>query len=122
MRPPATGSEQAKRRTMIPLTRPSRPRVRLMALLAVAALVVGGAVTVRTVLAQAASTLGAAAAQSGRYFGAAAAAGRLNDSQYTTILDREFNQVTCENEMKWDATEPSRNIFTFGSADQIVNR
>ncbi|MFG1659904.1 1,4-beta-xylanase, partial [Micromonospora chersina] len=33
----------------------------------------------------AASTLGAAAAQSGRYFGTAIAAGRLGDSTYTTI-------------------------------------
>ncbi|MEU7873404.1 1,4-beta-xylanase, partial [Dactylosporangium sp. NPDC049140] len=32
----------------------------------------------------AASTLGAAAAQSGRYFGTAIAAGRLGDSTYTT--------------------------------------
>jgi endo-1,4-beta-xylanase len=72
--------------------------------------------------AAAATTLGAAAAQSGRYFGAAVAAGRLGDTQYTTILDREFTMVTAENEMKWDATEPSRNNFTFGSADQIVNR
>ncbi|MET9251263.1 endo-1,4-beta-xylanase, partial [Nonomuraea sp. NPDC003709] len=52
----------------------------------------------------AASTLGAAAAQSGRYFGTAIAAGRLGDSQYTTIAGREFNMVTAENEMKIDAT------------------
>ncbi|MGW4966497.1 endo-1,4-beta-xylanase, partial [Nonomuraea sp. NPDC004186] len=48
----------------------------------------------------AASTLGAAAAQSGRYFGTAISAGRLGDSQYTTIAAREFNMVTAENEMK----------------------
>ncbi|MFL6140541.1 MAG: endo-1,4-beta-xylanase [Labedaea sp.] len=72
-------------------------------------------------VAQAATTLGAAAGQSGRYFGAAVAASRLGDSQYSTILDREFSMVTPENEMKWDATEPSRNNFTFGSADQIVS-
>ncbi|MCA2226328.1 endo-1,4-beta-xylanase, partial [Nonomuraea aurantiaca] len=47
----------------------------------------------------AASTLGAAAAQSGRYFGTAIASGRLGDSQYTTIASREFNMVTAENEM-----------------------
>jgi endo-1,4-beta-xylanase len=103
-------------------TRPPKSRVRSLALLTVTALAVVGAVSMRTALGQAATTLGAAAAQSGRYFGAAVAAGRLGDSQYTTILDREFNQVTCENEMKWDATEPSRNTFTFGAADQIANR
>ncbi|MFB9629958.1 endo-1,4-beta-xylanase, partial [Nonomuraea helvata] len=52
----------------------------------------------------AASTLGAAAAQSGRYFGTAISAGRLGDSQYTTIAGREFSMVTPENEMKMDAT------------------
>ncbi len=72
-------------------------------------------------VADAATTLGAAAAQSGRYFGAAVAAFKLGDSQYTTILNREFNSITAENEMKWDATERSRNNFTFGSADQIAN-
>ncbi|MFC7386219.1 1,4-beta-xylanase, partial [Sphaerisporangium rhizosphaerae] len=39
------------------------------------------------------STLGAAAAQSGRYFGTAIASGKLGDSQYTTIANREFNMV-----------------------------
>jgi len=71
--------------------------------------------------AAAASSLGAAAAQSGRYFGTAVAAPKLGDSTYSTILDREFNMITPENEMKWDTTEPSRGSFNFGPADQIVN-
>ncbi|WP_328930120.1 non-reducing end alpha-L-arabinofuranosidase family hydrolase [Streptomyces sp. NBC_00190] len=62
-----------------------------------------------------------AAAGSGRYFGTAVASGRLGDSTYSTILDREFNMVTPENEMKWDATEPSRGSFNFAPADSIVN-
>jgi endo-1,4-beta-xylanase len=70
----------------------------------------------------AASTLGAAAAEQGRYFGTAVAAYKLSDSVYTGILDREFNMVTPENEMKWDATEPSQGTFSYGSADQIVSR
>ncbi|MEU9046004.1 endo-1,4-beta-xylanase [Kitasatospora sp. NPDC048343] len=66
------------------------------------------------------TTLGAAAAGSGRYFGAAVAAGRLGDSTYSTILDREFNMITPENEMKWDTIEPSRGNFNFAPADSIV--
>jgi endo-1,4-beta-xylanase len=45
----------------------------------------------------------------------------MNDSTYVATWDREFNGVTPENEMKWDATEPSRNGFRFTSADQIVS-
>jgi len=69
----------------------------------------------------AASTLGAAAAQSGRYFGTAIAAGKLGNSAYTTLAAREFNMVTPENEMKPDATEPQRGQFNFNSGDQIYN-
>ena len=64
------------------------------------------------------STLGAAAAQSGRYFGTAIASGRLGDSAYTSIANREFNMVTPENEMKIDATEPQRGQFDFTAGDQ----
>nr|WP_304412193.1 non-reducing end alpha-L-arabinofuranosidase family hydrolase [Micromonospora sp. ATCC 39149] len=67
------------------------------------------------------STLGAAAAQSGRYFGTAIAGGRLGDSTYTTIAAREFNMITAENEMKIDATQPQRGQFSFGAGDQIYN-
>ena len=56
-------------------------------------------------------TLGAAAAQSGRYFGTAIAAGRLSDVARTRrIANREFNMITAENEMKWDATEPQPEL------------
>jgi endo-1,4-beta-xylanase len=66
------------------------------------------------------STLGEAAAGNGRYFGTAVAAGKLGDATYTGILNREFTAVTPENEMKWDAVEPSRGSFTFANADRIV--
>ncbi|MFE2266328.1 endo-1,4-beta-xylanase [Streptomyces griseosporeus] len=67
------------------------------------------------------STLGAAAAQSGRYFGTAIASGRLGDSTYTSIANREFNMVTAENEMKIDATEPQRGQFNFTAGDRVYN-
>ncbi|QFG26872.1 1,4-beta-xylanase [Actinomadura sp. WMMB 499] len=67
------------------------------------------------------STLGAAAAQSGRYFGTAIASGRLNDPVYTTIANREFNSVTAENSMKIDATEPQQGRFDFTAADRVYN-
>ncbi|GGU50242.1 non-reducing end alpha-L-arabinofuranosidase family hydrolase [Streptomyces violascens] len=85
-----------------------------------AAALVAGVVTLLPSSAGAAA-LGTQAAPSGRYFGTAVAAGRLGDSTYSTILDREFNMITPENEMKWDAIEPSRGKFNFGPADQIVN-
>src|SRR4051794_18063812 len=69
----------------------------------------------------ASTTLGAAATDRGRDFGTAAAAGRLGDSTYSSILDREFNMITPENEMKWDTTEPSRGNSNFGPGDQIVS-
>ncbi|MEU8614358.1 endo-1,4-beta-xylanase, partial [Actinoplanes sp. NPDC048791] len=72
--------------------------------------------------AEAASTLGASAAQTGRYYGAAIAAGRLGDGTYTRILNSEFNSVTPENEMKWDATEPSQGRFTYTNGDRILNQ
>ncbi|MYS88650.1 MULTISPECIES: non-reducing end alpha-L-arabinofuranosidase family hydrolase [Streptomyces] len=106
---------------MNPLKRLGRRRASVLALLATVALVTPGTATGAPDDVKA-STLGAQAAQSGRYFGTAVAAGRLGDGTYTRILDREFNSVTPENEMKWDATERSRGQFTFGAADQIVNR
>src|SRR5688500_13251261 len=71
--------------------------------------------------AEAATTLGAAAAQSSRYFGTAISAGKLSDSAYTTIANREFDMVTAENEMKLDATEPNQNQFNYTAGDRVAN-
>ena len=81
--------------------------------------VLGGVFTASS--AQAATTLGAAAAASGRYFGTAVANNHLSEAPYATTLDTEFNQITPENEMKWDATEPSRGSFNFSAAEAIVS-
>jgi endo-1,4-beta-xylanase len=74
-----------------------------------------------TATASAATTLGAAAAEKGRYFGAAVAANHLGESGYVNTLNTEFSSVTPENEMKWDAVEPTQNSFNFANADRIVN-
>ncbi|MFB6933993.1 endo-1,4-beta-xylanase [Streptomyces sp. HUAS 31] len=104
-----------------PERRPRRSRVRTALALGLAGLLGAAGVGALTGTAQAASTLGAAAAEKGRYFGAAVAANHLGESAYVSTLNTEFNSVTPENEMKWDATEGTRGTFTFGSADQVVN-
>ncbi|GIF22888.1 endo-1,4-beta-xylanase [Actinoplanes tereljensis] len=97
-----------------------RPRFVVLSAAVAASVLAAGIAMIGT--ADAASTLGASAAQSGRYFGAAIAAGRLSDGTYTGILNREFNSVTPENEMKWDATEPSRGSFNYTNGDRILNQ
>ena len=90
---------------------------------AVGATVAGIGLLAATALsAQAAgSTLHEAAADQGRYFGTAIAQGKLNDSQYTTIANREFGMITAENEMKMDATEPQQGVFNYSAGDRILN-
>ena len=69
----------------------------------------------------AASTLAAAASQSGRYFGTAMTTGDINDSTQDATVRREFNMITPGNEMKPDATEPNQGQFNFTRGDQIYN-
>ncbi|WP_393063443.1 endo-1,4-beta-xylanase [Streptomyces sp. LN549] len=96
-------------------------RARRAGVLATAGVLAAAGVLSLAGTADAATTLGASAAAKGRYFGTAVAANHLGESAYASTLDTEFNMVTPENEMKWDAVEASRNSFNFGSADQIVS-
>jgi endo-1,4-beta-xylanase len=66
----------------------------------------------------------------GKFFGYAANAALLcnntatctsgQDATYRNLGQTEFNQVTPENVMKWENTEPNDNNFTFTAGDGIV--
>ncbi|MET7368881.1 endo-1,4-beta-xylanase [Streptomyces sp. NPDC005566] len=99
---------------------PARAR-RAVSLITAGVLAAAGVVSLAGT-AEAVGTLGNAAAAKGRYFGTAVAANHLGEAQYASTLDAQFDSVTPENEMKWDALEGSRNSFNFSSADQIVSR
>jgi endo-1,4-beta-xylanase len=43
-----------------------------------------------------------------------------NDPEYRAVLAREFNSLTPENQLKWDALRPSQDEWNFGPADAIV--
>jgi endo-1,4-beta-xylanase len=48
----------------------------------------------------------------------------INTTTVTThapLIKAHFNSMTPENEMKWDALEPSENSFSYGNADTLVS-
>lgn len=66
-------------------------------------------------------TLRFAADQVGKAVGVALRADRMREVEYGNVARREFNSITAENEMKWDALEPQPGQFSFAAADRIVD-
>ncbi|MFC8595170.1 endo-1,4-beta-xylanase [Streptomyces atroolivaceus] len=100
-------------------TRPSARTRRALSLLTAGVLAAAGVVALAG-NAQAVGALGDAAAAKGRYFGTAVAANHLGEAAYASTLNAQFDSVTPENEMKWDALESTRDSFDFAAADRIV--
>src|SRR5690606_32305362 len=79
---------------------------------------------------QASAPLRTHAAALNKFIGYAANAGLLCNNQascssgssqaYRNIAATEFNQVTHENALKWESTEPNDNQYTFAAADGVV--
>ncbi len=68
------------------------------------------------------STLRGAADAIGKDIGVAVNYNLLqSNQQYRNTVATEFNSLTAENSMKWDATEPQDGNYTFGQADAIVD-
>ncbi|KAF5327141.1 hypothetical protein D9619_004096 [Psilocybe cf. subviscida] len=63
-----------------------------------------------------------AAAAGKKYFGTATNNPELADARYVALLSniKDFNQLTAEYLMNWDATEPSHGTFAFGYGDAIA--
>ena len=96
-----------------------RRRVRLAAVSGLSAAAL--AFTLAVPAQAAGSTLQAAAAETNRYFGTAMAAHYLNNSNTMSIVNREFNMITAENEMKVDAMQPNQGQFNWSSGNRIVD-
>ncbi|MFD1828193.1 endo-1,4-beta-xylanase [Streptomyces desertarenae] len=56
----------------------------------------------------------------GRFIGTAVNDGLLSNGTYSGIVGTEFDSVTAENAMKWEAVEPQRGQFNWAGGDRLV--
>ncbi|MFR9792415.1 endo-1,4-beta-xylanase [Streptomyces sp. MB22_4] len=67
------------------------------------------------------TSLRALGSKQGLRIGTAVDAARLGgDKGYTDIVAGQFSTVTAENAMKWESVEPSRGVYDWKAADQLV--
>lgn len=65
-------------------------------------------------------SLAALAERAGKlYFGNAWQSFYFAEPRYEPILDREFNQYTPENEMKWELVQPERGVYNWTGTDIV---
>ncbi|PKY01159.1 putative endo-1,4-beta-xylanase C [Aspergillus campestris IBT 28561] len=55
-----------------------------------------------------------------KYVGTCADGALLTSAENEPILKANFGQLTAENSMKWDATEPSQGAFNFDGGDALM--
>jgi endo-1,4-beta-xylanase len=107
----------------------SRRRLRLVAPWLAATVIAAAGAIALTTTSQASAPLRNHAAAINKFVGYAANASLLcnnsaactsGNAQYRAIAAAEFNQVTHENALKWEATEPSNNNYQFAQADGVI--
>ncbi len=68
-----------------------------------------------------AQTLRQAADQRAIKVGTAAGYSFLNESDYATVLGREYSQLQAENDMKWSTIHPAQSTYAFRNGDGLVS-
>jgi endo-1,4-beta-xylanase len=67
-----------------------------------------------------ATDLRPAAETAHRRVGTALMSSRLDDARVRTLVAQNFDSLTPENEMKWEAIEPSPGVFAYAGGDKLV--
>ena len=64
-------------------------------------------------------TLAGLAEKSNKYFGTAYQSFYLADERFEPILNKQFDQYTPENELKWEVVQAERGVFNWTGADLV---
>ncbi|MFD3687760.1 endo-1,4-beta-xylanase [Nocardiopsis sp. NPDC058631] len=59
--------------------------------------------------------------QRGVFMGTALASHRLDEAAYAQTAAAEFNSVTHENDLKWEAVQPQQGQYSWSGADRVVD-